>query len=100
MIQKVSDCATTQIVFFLALLRYKVYLLLMNINEYINSFPDKVKARCDLAEAIGYEEVTVRSWANGNRHPGRKIWPAIEIATDGKVTTADLAALPITTSSA
>jgi DNA-binding transcriptional regulator YdaS (Cro superfamily) len=81
----------TQIVFFLALYEYKMYPLRMNINEYINSFSDKASARIVLAEAVGVKEVTVRSWANGNRHPYRKVWPDIVKATNGAVTVSDLA---------
>ncbi len=39
-----------------------------------------------LAAKLGVSEVTVRSWANGNRSPRRKLLKAIVLATDGKVT--------------
>lgn len=62
----------------------------MNINEYINSSTNKAESRRILADALGIKEVTVRSWANGTRHPNRKIWASIVSATNGKVTFSDL----------
>lgn len=67
-----------------------MYLLGMNINEYINSSDNKAEARRILAANLGIKEVTVRSWANGNRHPNRRIWAAIVSATNGAVTITDL----------
>jgi len=62
----------------------------MTIYEYINSFENKGEAYKALANALGRSEVTVRSWANGNRYPGRKLWRDIEVATDRRVTATDL----------
>ena len=62
----------------------------MNINEYINSSPNKAEARRKLAVSVGKKEVTVRSWANGTRHPSRGVWPKIIYATNGLVTITDL----------
>jgi DNA-binding transcriptional regulator YdaS (Cro superfamily) len=62
----------------------------MNINDYINSSPNKAETRRYLAEVLGMKEVTIRAWANGNRHPHRKIWHSIEKATKGKVKAVDL----------
>lgn len=62
----------------------------MKLSEYINLHKNKSEARETLAQAIGCEEVTVRSWANGNRFPHRKWWKSIELATKGKVTIADM----------
>ena len=62
----------------------------MNIKEYINSSIDKAEARRNLAASLGIKEVTVRSWANGSRHPNRKIWAAIVSATNGYITINDL----------
>lgn len=62
----------------------------MKIKEYINSSSNKAEARRLLAEALGMKEVTIRSWANGNRHPSSKIWREIEKATGGAVKAIDL----------
>jgi DNA-binding transcriptional regulator YdaS (Cro superfamily) len=67
----------------------------MNINEYINSSPNKAEARRNLAEVLGMKEVTIRAWANGNRHPHRKMWYSIEKATNGKVKVTDLIDSPM-----
>jgi len=63
----------------------------MNIREFIESSSNKAAARQELADLIGVEEVTVRSWANGNRHPRRKLWNTIVSVTDGAITLHDLA---------
>ena len=62
----------------------------MKLNEYIASFDNRMEARKNLAEALGVSEITVRSWANGNRHPDRKKLAAIVKATGGSVTIHDL----------
>lgn len=67
-----------------------MYLLVMNIKDFIDSSSNKTEARIQLAAALGIKEVTVRSWANGNRHPKRKIWKKIVEVTEGKITINDL----------
>jgi DNA-binding transcriptional regulator YdaS (Cro superfamily) len=62
----------------------------MNIKQYIESHPNKAEARQKLADDIGYEEVTVRSWANGNRFPSRKAMKLVFKATKGKVTVKEM----------
>ncbi|MGZ8220015.1 MAG: hypothetical protein ACXWT0_00055 [Methylobacter sp.] len=64
----------------------------MNIEQYINSHKDKAAARRKLAVAVGRSEITIRSWANGNRFPGREIWSLIVRVTKGKITIKDLIA--------
>lgn len=68
-----------------------MYPLIMNIKAFIDSSSNKTEARRNLAALLDVEEVTVRSWANGNRHPNRKIWKKIVEATEGAITIADLA---------
>ena len=44
----------------------------MDLRSYINAFPryERKKIRAALAQAHEVSEVTIRSWANGNRkHP-------------------------------
>lgn len=67
-----------------------MYLLAMKISEYINYSSNKAEARRDLAKSIGVSEVSVRSWANGSRHPSRKLWPSIVNASGGAITIFDL----------
>ncbi len=44
----------------------------MTLNEYILSVPkeDRYALRKAIANDLGVSEITVRSWANGNRKPG------------------------------
>lgn len=66
----------------------------MELSEFIRSYPRQLRSRVRqrLAAAHGISEVTVRSWANGQRrHPCRLA--AIEITerfTEGRVTRYDL----------
>ena len=90
MIRFTSGESTTQFVISLAMDGYIVYRLGMKINEYINLAPNRASARRELAHALGKKEVTVRSWANGTRHPARSAWPKIFQATNGLVTVNDL----------
>lgn len=66
----------------------------MELREFINSYPRRLRTRVrqQLAMAHGISEVTVRSWANGQRkHPCHLA--AVEITervTQGRVTRHDL----------
>jgi DNA-binding transcriptional regulator YdaS (Cro superfamily) len=62
----------------------------MNLSNFIDSHPNKSEARRNLADKLGVAEVTVRSWANGNRKPSALAAKNIERATGGKVTAAQL----------
>ena len=64
----------------------------MKLSEYINTtFPNKKTAFDHLAKDLGCSRFTVKSWADGSRFPHRKWWAAIQTATDGSVTVADMA---------
>jgi transcriptional regulator with XRE-family HTH domain len=60
------------------------------LRTFINKQPSsKKKAREELAQKIGVEEITIRSWANGNRSPSKKYLQRIEQATNGEVKATD-----------
>jgi len=43
-----------------------------------------------MAKSLNVAESTVRSWANGTRHPKRTLWDVIEKETNGAVKAIDL----------
>lgn len=53
----------------LALKVYIMYLLPMNLKQFIESKPrnERKAIRQKIAKVCGVSEITVRSWANGNR---------------------------------
>jgi DNA-binding transcriptional regulator YdaS (Cro superfamily) len=71
---------------------YILYLWFMTLQEYINSFPknERFRLRKRIAEEVGVVEITVRSWANGNRKPGATQVIKIVNATDHAVSASDL----------
>lgn len=64
---------------------YIMYLSSMNLKSFIDSHTDKAEARKKLAEKLDVAEVTIRSWANGNRKPSALAAKNIERATNGAV---------------
>jgi DNA-binding transcriptional regulator YdaS (Cro superfamily) len=62
------------------------------LRLFIDKQPSKAKARQAIAEKIGVKEVTVRSWANGNRSPSKKHLQSLEQATNGEVKAVDFLA--------
>lgn len=59
----------------------------MDLKQYIASFPAlrRMAERERLGQACGVSEITVRSWANGNRRiPAEKVL-SLELATEGQV---------------
>jgi DNA-binding transcriptional regulator YdaS (Cro superfamily) len=60
------------------------------LQSFIDKQPSsKKKAREVLAGKIGVKEITIRSWANGNRSPSKKHLQRLERATNGEVKAAD-----------
>ncbi|WP_140396770.1 helix-turn-helix domain-containing protein [Crenothrix polyspora] len=62
----------------------------MKIHEYINLHTKRAEARREMAKSLNVAESTVRSWANGTRHPKRTLWDVIEKETNGAVKAIDL----------
>lgn len=63
-----------------------MYLCIMTtLKIFIDKHSSKSKARAFLASQLGVSEVTIRSWANGNRSPSKRFLEKIEEVTGGEV---------------
>lgn len=58
----------------------------MKLSDYCEGQPDR---KAVVAKACKVTEAAVRHWCNGTRIPPPKHWPAIEQATQRKVTSKD-----------